>query len=206
LQSKQPPMTGGEKRRQARIEQVLDAAADCFVEFGFHRAGMAKIAERARMSPGHIYHYFENKEAIIAAIVDRESARAAERFAEFDAVDSAQLATVMTERAIESIAQKTDILQSALNMEMLAECQRNPEVAEIIQRHDRYIRDQLAHLIHDKLGLDRAEARTDMMMVQFSGLANRLLRNPDLDLKNIVGLMRQTMLSILSPAPVTKGE
>ena len=94
---------------------------------GFHRAGMAKIAARAKMSPGHIYHYFESKEAIIAAIVDRESAKAAERFAELDAVDSNELASVMTERAIQSIEEKTDILQSALNMEMLAECQRNPE-------------------------------------------------------------------------------
>ena len=83
---------------------------------------------------------------------------------------------------------------------MLAECQRNPEIACIIHKHDRYVRDQLTHLIRDKIGLDLAEARTDMMMVQFSGLANRLLRNPDLDLTNMVVLMRQTMTSILSPA------
>ena len=191
-------MTGAEKRRAARIEQILDAAADCFVEYGFHRAGMAKIAESARMSPGHIYHYFENKEAIIAAIVDRESARAAERFAEFDAVDPTELANVMTERAIESIAEKTDILQSVLNMEMLAEGQRNPTVAEIIQRHDKYVREQLTILIGTKLGLDQPEARTDMMMVLFSGMANRLLRHPDLNPQKLVGLMRQTMLSILS--------
>ncbi|MCH2458027.1 MAG: TetR/AcrR family transcriptional regulator [Henriciella sp.] len=199
MEQKSIPMTGAEKRRTARISQILDAAAHCFVEMGFHRAGMAKIAARAKMSPGHIYHYFESKEAIIAAIVDRESARAAERFAEFDAVDSTELASVMTERAVQSIAEKTDILQSVLNMEMLAECQRNPEIACIIHKHDRYVRDQLTHLIRDKLGLDLAEARTDMMMVQFSGLANRLLRNPDLDLQNMVVLMRQTMMSILSP-------
>ena len=192
-------MTGAEKRRTARISQILDAAALCFVEMGFHRAGMAKIAARAKMSPGHIYHYFESKEAIIAAIVDRESAKAAERFAELDAVDSNELASVMTERAIQSIEEKTDILQSALNMEMLAECQRNPEIACIIQRHDKYIRDQLTHLIGNKIGLDLAEARTDMMMVQFSGLANRLLRNPDMDLSSMIALMRQTMQSILTP-------
>lgn len=191
--------TGAEKRRAARIEQILDAAADCFVEFGFHRAGMARIAKRARMSPGHIYHYFENKEAIIAAIVDRESAVAAQRFAEFDAVDPAELADVMTDRAAVSLSEKTDILQSALNMEMLAECERNPAIAEIIQRHDSYVRAQLTHLLEDRLGLDQAGARTDMMMALFSGLANRVLRHPELDRETLVNLMRQTMLFILTP-------
>ena len=200
MQEKQMYQTGAEKRRTARIEQILDAAAACFVEYGFHGAGMAKIAARSRMSPGHIYHYFENKEAIISAIVDRESARAAERFAELDAVDSAELADVMTERVVTSVAENTDILQSALNMEMLAECQRNPVIAKIIQRHDRYVREQLTHLLRDKIGVDQAEARTDMIMVFVSGLANRLLRHPELDRESMAELMRETMLYILSPS------
>ena len=192
-------MTGAEKRRAARIDQILNAAADCFVEYGFHRAGMAKIADRANMSPGHIYHYFENKEAIIAAIVDRESALAADRFAEFDTVDPGELADVMAERAALSIAQKTDILQSVLNMEMLAECQRNPAIAEIIQKHDAYVRAQLTRLLREKLDLPDAEARADMMMTLFSGIANRVLRNPELDRDSMVSLMRETTHFILTP-------
>lgn len=199
MQPAEKPMTGAEKRRAARIDQILNAAADCFVEYGFHRAGMAKIADRANMSPGHIYHYFENKEAIIAAIVDRESALAADRFAEFDTVDPDDLADVMAERAALSIAQKTDILQSVLNMEMLAECQRNPAIAEIIQKHDAYVRAQLTRLLREKLDLPDAEARADMMMTLFSGIANRVLRNPELDRDSMVSLMRETTHFILTP-------
>lgn len=195
-------MTGAEKRRAARMDQVLDAASDCFVEFGFHSAGMAKIAKRAGMSVGHIYHYFENKEAIIAAIVDRESAIAAERFTELDAVDPSELAEVMAERASQSIAEKSDIFQSVLNLEMLAEGQRNPEIAKIIQRHDTYVRQRLHHLIGEKLGLDNAEARTDMLMVMFSGLASRVLRHPGLDRKSLLPVMRQTLIFILSPGAI----
>ena len=193
------PMTGADKRRAARMEQVLDAAADCFVEYGFHSAGMAKIAKRAGMSVGHIYHYFESKEAIIAAIVDRESALAAERFSELDAVDPSALAEVMSERAAESMSEKTDIFQSVLNLEMLAEGQRNPEVAKIIQRHDDYVRARLNHLIGYKLGLEDAEARTDMLMVMFAGLASRVLRHPALDREKLVPIMRDTMRFVLSP-------
>ena len=56
-------------RGQMRREQVLTAAAACFQRHGFHGASMAQISREAGMSVGHIYHYFANKEAIIAAIV-----------------------------------------------------------------------------------------------------------------------------------------
>ena len=45
-----------EARTQAQRERILCAAQQCFIEFGFHAAGMAKIAETAGMtealSPG----------------------------------------------------------------------------------------------------------------------------------------------------------
>ncbi|MEE2879033.1 MAG: TetR/AcrR family transcriptional regulator [Pseudomonadota bacterium] len=195
-------LTGAEKRRAARIDQVLDAAADCFVEYGFHSAGMAKIAKRAGMSVGHIYHYFESKEAIISAIVDRESALAAERFSEFDAIDPAELAEAMAEKATSSLMDKSELMQSVLNLEMLAEGQRNPAIAEIIQKHDQYIREWLYHLIGDKLGLQDPEARTDMLMVLFSGIGARVLRHPEIDRENLAPVMRETILRILKPGPV----
>jgi AcrR family transcriptional regulator len=33
---------------------------------------MAELAKRAGMSVGHIYHYFESRDAIVEALVDRE--------------------------------------------------------------------------------------------------------------------------------------
>jgi AcrR family transcriptional regulator len=59
-------------RGQARRQQILDAAAACFVREGFHGTSIAKISKAAGMSPGHIYHFFESKEAIIGALVERK--------------------------------------------------------------------------------------------------------------------------------------
>ena len=59
-------------RTVQRRNQVLDAAAICFRNHGFHGASMAQISKTAGMSPGHIYHYFGSKEAIITAIVERD--------------------------------------------------------------------------------------------------------------------------------------
>ncbi|MFA7386416.1 MAG: helix-turn-helix domain-containing protein, partial [Thiohalobacteraceae bacterium] len=62
-------------RSLARRDQIRTAAADCFRRHGFHGTSVAKIAKAAGMSVGHIYHYFENKEAIIADIVAQDLER-----------------------------------------------------------------------------------------------------------------------------------
>ncbi|HSL34708.1 MAG TPA: TetR/AcrR family transcriptional regulator [Candidatus Limnocylindrales bacterium] len=62
-------------RRQARgrrrIEAILDAAAAVFADVGYAAATTNAIADRARVSPGSLYQYFANKEAIAAALEER---------------------------------------------------------------------------------------------------------------------------------------
>ena len=59
-------------RAEKQRGRILDAAQQCFIEHGFHGASMANIADTAGMSAGLIYRYFENKSAIILAIVQRQ--------------------------------------------------------------------------------------------------------------------------------------
>src|SRR3954451_6950623 len=51
--------------------QILDAALVCFAKRGFHQASVHDISAEAGISVGLIYRYFENKEAVIAAMADR---------------------------------------------------------------------------------------------------------------------------------------
>ena len=197
------PATASDRRRAARMDQVLDAAVHCFLEYGFHQAGMARIAKQAGMSVGHIYHYFENKEAIIAAIVDRESKLAAERFAALNAVPQEDLVEVMTDRIATAMQEKTDTFQSVLNMEILAECQRNPQIACIVHAHDREIRAMFAGIIGDKLGLPDVEARTDLLMSLFSGVSARVQRNPDIDRETLIPLLKDIIHFVLEPPQKT---
>ena len=60
------------RRKQARPQEILDAALTCFAEKSFAAARMDDIAERAGVTKGTIYLYFENKEAVFKALV-RES-------------------------------------------------------------------------------------------------------------------------------------
>src|SRR3989442_8333672 len=54
-----------------RRSQILDAALVCFAKRGFHQASMHDISAEAGISVGLIYRYFQNKEAVIAAMADR---------------------------------------------------------------------------------------------------------------------------------------
>src|ERR1700730_18570250 len=56
---------------QDRREQIMQAAMACFAKRGFHQTSMHDISAEARISVGLIYRYFENKEAVIAAMADR---------------------------------------------------------------------------------------------------------------------------------------
>jgi AcrR family transcriptional regulator len=64
-------------RRDARRQQILEAALACFSEEGFHQTGMAEIVRRSGLSHGAVYGYFASKDAIIEAIADDRHQREA---------------------------------------------------------------------------------------------------------------------------------
>ncbi len=45
--------------------EIIKAALDLIVEYGFHGTSMAMVAKKAEVGAGTIYHYFESKEALI---------------------------------------------------------------------------------------------------------------------------------------------
>ena len=49
-------------------ERIIAAATEVFARSGFHGAKVADIAERAGIAYGLVYHYFRNKDDILAAI------------------------------------------------------------------------------------------------------------------------------------------
>lgn len=50
--------------------EILRHAEDLFGHYGFTKTNMADIAERAKMSPGNLYRYYRNKQAIGLAVVE----------------------------------------------------------------------------------------------------------------------------------------
>jgi TetR/AcrR family transcriptional regulator len=58
----------------SRRQAILDAALRVFAQHGFHQATIKQIAQEAGVkSPALIYWYFENKEALLKAIVEQNT-------------------------------------------------------------------------------------------------------------------------------------
>jgi AcrR family transcriptional regulator len=56
-----------------RREQIIDAAISVFARKGFSRTINRDIAREAGITAGLIYHYFENKDALLQAIAETRS-------------------------------------------------------------------------------------------------------------------------------------
>ncbi len=56
---------------EERKDQILDAAADVFVEKGFQKSRMDDIVQKSGLSKGTLYWYFNSKDDIIIGIFER---------------------------------------------------------------------------------------------------------------------------------------
>ena len=64
-----------EQRHAAAVDQIVDAAARLFAEKGVAAVGMAEVARAAGCSRATLYRYFDSRDAVRAAFVDREARR-----------------------------------------------------------------------------------------------------------------------------------
>jgi AcrR family transcriptional regulator len=60
---------------EARRAQILDIAKGVFARRGYQRANIDDICKAARIARGTLYQYFENKDGVLAAILDDTAAR-----------------------------------------------------------------------------------------------------------------------------------
>ncbi|ADC63732.1 TetR/AcrR family transcriptional regulator [Allochromatium vinosum] len=181
-------------RAQTRRRQILDAAAICFAREGFHGTSIAALSKAAGMSPGHIYHFFENKEAIIEALVERKLEQSLEMVSQFENAEDVFQALI--DRVDIGLNEKTDLDNAALELEILAEAARNPRVAASVRAADRIKHERLMGLLRSvrrARGLTHdsdAAAVTEILMALFDGLAARAINHPDLDREALIPLIR----------------
>jgi TetR/AcrR family transcriptional regulator, repressor for uid operon len=114
-----------------RRSQILDAAVICFAKHGFHQASMHDISAEAGISVGLIYRYFENKEAVIAAMADRHKKEIQ------DVLERAREAPTLLE-SLEILftahcCENSPKVLSAFVVDLYAEASRNPQVANLVR-------------------------------------------------------------------------
>ena len=61
-------------RGQERRDSILDAALTVFVRYGYHATKLTDISHEAGCSVGTLYTYFENREELLAAVLQKVQA------------------------------------------------------------------------------------------------------------------------------------
>ncbi|MGY3453054.1 TetR/AcrR family transcriptional regulator [Bradyrhizobium sp. USDA 4353] len=189
------------KHEQKRLE-ILQAALACFVKDGFHGASTTDICAEAKISPGHLYHYFRSKEAMIQALVERNLSHAAGRL-------EAILAAPDVIEALVQELESTSIHQpqaQVLSTEALAEACRNPGFAPIVHAQGRAMRALLVDFLikaqrrgEVDAGLD-PEATANILLVIVDGARALPIRNPCVDLKRSSEHLRLMLTRFLRPS------
>lgn len=185
-------------RAEAQRERILCAAQQCFIDHGFHAASMASIAATAQMSAGLMYRYFDNKNAIVLAIVERQLQEGRAQVARLHT--SADLSTAIFETYAKWQARDPSVVNPALLLEMSAEATRDPQIAAALRQSDeRIFADLQSWMVRDRahggLGLppDTAARRTFLLECFINGLAMSAARQPERD----PGPMRQVIASFV---------
>lgn len=70
--------TPRQRRSRATVDAVLDAADALVAERGVAAASTTAVAERAGVAVGTLYQYFDDADAVVAALVERHAGRFAD--------------------------------------------------------------------------------------------------------------------------------
>ena len=155
------------------------------------------------MSAGHIYHYFENKEAIIAAIVQRDLDRLVLMWAELRAASDVH--ETLVRLSADGVKNTMDTFLAGLRLEIVTEAARNPEVARIVQAADCYCMTSLIDTLRfarQAGGKDDDEetlaAMAEIIASMFEGLMVRTIRNPMINRERMIVMVQRVMSRIIT--------
>ncbi|MCP9620544.1 TetR/AcrR family transcriptional regulator [Nocardia otitidiscaviarum] len=74
-----PRKTPRQERSRAMVRRIVDAGEAVLVQHGYDGASTNRIAATAGISPGSLYQYFPDKDAIVSAVIERYTAAVADR-------------------------------------------------------------------------------------------------------------------------------
>jgi len=143
------------------MQELLEAALLVFSQQGYRNARLDDVAEAAGVTKGAIYHYFENKEALLLAVIEHYHALA------FDRADEAlRDSNVPTATRIRLLVRKVFGRRDADAGDQLLTLLIRGVAHEVPRVHARWLRDGparlwslLATLVEE--GKERGEFRLD---------------------------------------------
>jgi AcrR family transcriptional regulator len=138
--------------KNARVVQILDAASRCFAKSGFAGTTIQDIATEAGLTKSMVHYYFESKQSLIqelqAFVYERHLTAVKERLEASGPNVTGRAQDAMTE--VFELVKDTQFLR--LQLEILAECGRDPAVMDRMQVLQRRSRDLIGQGARQAIG------------------------------------------------------
>lgn len=164
------------------VDLILSAAARVLVKHGYDDTSTNRIAEVAGVSVGSLYQYFPNKEAIVAALIERHDGEMWSTFV--------QMSAACAER---SIAEGTPVVLDALFAAHLIEPalhrvlhEQVPRVGKLsrLRETNRKARELVAGLLRlrrDEIDVVDIDAAAFVIVESVEALIHQSIELPDID-------------------------
>ncbi len=155
----------------ARRNQILDAAWSCFSLRGYHQTTMQDIATDAGISAGAIYRYYPSKEAVLAAITERNTERYMEILADVrsEAQGPMDVLDLLGQTMLAAFDDPMYETNARLDVEIRPEVIRNDALRERSRQQLEFWRQSLVPLLQE--ARENGELRGDIDIETFVVLA-----------------------------------
>lgn len=186
-----------------RRMEILEAAAICFVERGFHQTSMQEICDQAGMSPGALYRYFKSKAEIIEAIAEEDQRETRDFIQQIEQSESFIDGFLHAAESRINIALKQHY--APLVIEILAEAARNPKVAKKFIANDKQMKTALTKLIKTAIKNGsvnpnlKPDATAELLISIIEGIEGRAILNPGFKLRSVSAMLEQLIHRFLNP-------
>ena len=189
-------------RHSEKRGEILDAARRCFARDGLRGASMSSICAEAGISPGHLYHYFDGKDAIVSAItlmvLDDIAADYARTMQSSDA-----LAALISDAMLDIVRERPSA--HVLIIDMLADADRNAGLASILQDYSARMQTVLANFLREGQAHRRIDPSLDpaataaIIIALVDGVKMMGVRHPDVDRPKAIAMLHTLLLRFLTP-------
>jgi AcrR family transcriptional regulator len=186
-----------EEHLEARRNQIIGAAAECFIEKGFKKTSMRDICRAAELSPGAIYNYFSSKDKIVEAIAQVSQENNVGMIASA-AEDENPLWGVA--KAFFSMARDPACIQSTgLSLELFAESGVNPQIAKSLTENINASIAKLGEFVRSEQGRGSINGDLDpvavarVLMAQFMGLNIQVFIDRKMDIDKFASVVEAVL-------------
>jgi TetR/AcrR family transcriptional regulator, transcriptional repressor of aconitase len=139
-----------EQYREARRNQILDAAKRCFVRDGFHETSMQDLFAEVGLSAGAVYRYFSSKEDMVLAIAEQSMREVIAMIHSFAAAPRSEGLGDALGNVLEVVQRKHEQDQmGAMAVLSWSEALRNPELARRFEVLIAPMRADLAEVVRE---------------------------------------------------------